>query len=170
MSIPGVPSGLRRQILAAFINRLQTAPLLGNNRAVKTWLVWDGKTPVADPTTDAMPAVQVRLIGGPVKRLASTRVPGHPMTYANESHPSILIDAWVAGNDQGDLADLADLIYRSLAPQDDSERSLLERQFRDAGIKDWQLSREILPMSAEGFSLEQIMGSGSYELTLHFNS
>lgn len=170
MAIKGVPKGLRRQVRDAFVRALEVDPTLANNRAIKTWLTWDGADTVSEPTVDQYPACQVRMLGGPVRRLASTRRPGAAMTHTDESRVSMLIDVWTAGTDEGDLMDIADLIYAALAPQDPGARAELNEQFRRAGIKDWQLAREILPGSAESFALEGIWGQGSYELTIQFYS
>jgi hypothetical protein len=170
MSIPGVPRGLRRQVRDAFVNALRSDPRLANNRVIKTWLLWDGQSPIADPTDAAMPGIQIRLLGGPVKRLASTRAPGAAMRHTDQSTLTILIDLWTAGTDQGDLSDLSDLIYSAIHPQDPGPRAELQEKFKQAGIKDWQLAREILPLSAEGFSQQAVMGQGSYNLTVQFYS
>jgi hypothetical protein len=170
MSIPGVPKGLRRQVLAAFINALRSDPKLANNRVIKTWMTWNGSDPIVDPSEAAMPGIQIRLLGGPVRRLTTTRAPRKPMSHGDESELTVLIDLWTAGTDQGDLSDLADLIYSALAPQDMDARAELAERFRVAGIKDWQLKREILPMSAESFGQIAVVGQGSYELTLQFFS
>lgn len=168
--IDGVPKGLDRQVMVAFVAALRTNPVLANNRVIKTWLLWDGKGPVAPPTIAQMPAIQIRMVSGSVKRLAGTRAPGKPMSHVDESHPSILIDLWTPGNDQFDIADLSRLIYAALAPQDLEPRAQLQDQFRKAGIRDWQLTRQILPTSQESFSQEAIAASGSYELTVIYNS
>jgi hypothetical protein len=164
--IPGVPRGVRRQVLDAVVNQLRTHPTLANRRAIKTWALWNGKESIETPTVDAMPAIRVRLLSGPVRRLASTRLPGKPMTYANESHPVVLIDLWTAGTDQGDLADLADLVYQAMSPPDPGERAKMDDLFKQAGIKDCQLVREVLPASAESFTLDCVSGQGMYELTV----
>lgn len=170
MSIPGVPKGLRRQVRDAFINALRVDPKLANNRVIRTWLLWDGSAPIAEPTEAQMPAVVVRMLGGPVRRLSTTRGPGKPMTHVDESTLTILIDLYTAGTDEGDLCDIADLIYSALSPQGAGPRAELVEKFREAGIKDYQLVREILPLSAEGFSQVAIWGQGSYQLTLQFYS
>lgn len=168
--IPGVPKGLRRQVRDAFVLALQTDPKLANNRVIKTWLLWDGKSPLAEPTDDQLPAIQIRMLGGTVRRLATTRGPGKPMSHVDESTPTMLIDLWTKGTDEGDLADVAELVYAALNPQEDGPRAQIQEKFRQAGIKDWQLAREILPTSAESFSLAGISGQGSYTLTVQFFS
>lgn len=171
MSIPGVPKGIRRAVKDAFVAGLETSPLLANGRAVKTWITWDGADKVlGDPPVDAMPAVQIRMLGGPSERIASARAPGQPMKFASKSKISMIVDLWVRGNDAGDLADVADLIYQALAPRDDDARTALNTRFRQAGIKDIELTREILPASAESYSRESIWGQGTYDLTVFFNS
>jgi hypothetical protein len=166
MPIPGVPRGVRRQVLDAVVNQLRTHPTLANRRAIKTWVIWNGKESIGTPAVDAMPAIQVRLLSGPVKRAAGSRLPGRAMTYINESNPIILIDLWTAGTDQGDLSDLADLVGQALNPADPGERAKTDDLFKQAGIKDCQLTREILPASAESFTLEYVSGQGTYELTV----
>ena len=166
MPITGVPSGLRRQVKEAFVAALQTSPVLANKRAIKTWLVWDGKSPIADVTEDMCPACEVRMLGGSVGRKATARGPGQPMKWLNESKFTVLIDLHTKGTDAGDLCDLADLIYSALAPQDDDQRTNRNELFRRAGIKDCQLTREILPGSAESYTQDGISGQGSYTLTV----
>jgi hypothetical protein len=166
MPIPGIPKGLRRQVKECFVAALETNPLLANRRAVKTWLTWDGRDPVAEPTVDQLPACQVRLIGGTVERKATTRAPGTPMSYFNESRITVVIDLWTAGTDAGDLMDLGDLIVRALAPQDPDARTALNERFRINGIKDCQLIKELLPSSGESYTLASVSGQGAYVLTV----
>jgi hypothetical protein len=170
MAIPGVSKGLRRQVLAAFVNALKTSPLLANKRAIKTWLVWDGVASISEPTVDMMPACQVRLFSGPIVRKASTRLPGRPMTHIDVSSPVILIDLWTKGTDQGDLADVADLVYQALSPSDPLAYGELAEEFKQAGIADWQPTREIAPISEESFGQGSVAGQGAYQLTVFFNN
>ncbi len=167
--IKGLKRGVHRQVLGAFLAQLQGHPYFANNRVVKTWITWDGKTPVAEPTTDMMPAVMLRMVGSPAKRLTSQRRPGGPMLYAIQTNPQVFLDCWTPGTDQSDLADLGDLIFDALFPQDPAERAALEKRFRLAGIHDWDPKRLILPLSAESFDLSFVAGSGSIELILHLS-
>jgi hypothetical protein len=168
--IPGVPKGLRRQVRDAFVLALRIDPKLANSRVIKTWIIWDGSAPIADPTEAQMPAIVVRMLGGPVRRLSTKRGPGMPMSHIDESTLTMLIDLYTAGTDEGDLADVADLVYLALSPQADGPRAEIDEKFREAGIKDYQLMREILPMSAESFAQTAIWGQGSYDLKLQFFS
>jgi len=168
--IPGVPGGFHRSALAAFAAQLMNHPRFANRRIVKTWTLWDGRSPVAPPAVAAMPAAQVRMISGPVVRLASARRPGGPMLSVSESRPTIIIDLFTAGTDQGDLSDVADLMIDALFPQDPAERSALDARFRVAGIRDYKLTREILPGSGESFDDAFVGGQGAVELTLQFNT
>jgi hypothetical protein len=170
MAIPGVPKGLRRQVLAGFVAALKTSPKLANKHAVKTWLLWDGSSPVAEPTVDMMPACRVRMLSGPIARKASTRLPGRPMTHVDVSSPMILIDLWTRGTDQGDLSDLADLIYQALAPADPLAYGELQDRMKAAGIADWQPTREIAPVSEESFGQQSVSGQGAYQLTVFFTN
>jgi hypothetical protein len=167
VSISGIPPSVNRRVLEAVIAQLQGYPALANRRVVKTWLLWDGKADIAPPSEAALPASMIRLISGPTRRIAGARAPGQPMQNINESRPQIMVDLWTAGTDQGDLADVAGVIMTALAPQDAGERTSMNERFRRAGIKDIQLVREILPLSAESFDSAGIWGSGTYELTVH---
>ncbi len=167
MPIKGVPLSLTHQVLDAFLGQLRNHPLLANGRAVKTWITWDGQGPINPPPESEMPACQVWLLGGPVRRLCSARAPGGPMMGISESKLQVVIDLYTPGTDQRDLADVAALIDRALAPRDHRERAALGDRFRRAGIKDWRKTREILPGSAESFAQLAIAGQGAYELTVH---
>ena len=160
--IKGVPKGLRRKVKETFVAALMTSPGLANDRVFKKWITWDSERRDVSPPT-VFPAIQVLMLGGPVERQASTRMPGQPMTYVNKSIFTVVIGIWAAGTDAGDVCDLADLVYAALDPRDPDARAALQARFKDAGIKDWQLSREILPASAEAFALESCLGTGAYQ-------
>jgi hypothetical protein len=170
MSIPGVPRGLRRQVRDAFVLALQIDPKLANNRVIKTWLTWNGTDTVSEITDDMLPACQIRMLGGEVRRVAQAAGPGHSRKHLDESTITMMIELYTAGTDAGDQADVADLIYAALAPQGDLPRAELAMKFNAAGIKRCQLTREILPASAESFSLAGVAGQGSYQLTVEFSS
>jgi hypothetical protein len=168
--IPGIPKGVRRGVLDAFVNALKTSPKLANKHSVKTWIVWDGSASISEPTVDMMPACQIRMLSGPIVRKASRRLPGAAMTHIDVSSPTILIDLWTKGTDQGDLADLAGAIYQALSPADSGAYGEVSEKFKQAGITDWQPTREIAPVSEESFSQESVSGQGAYQLTVFFNN
>lgn len=168
MAIPGVPRGVHRSILAAIVAALRTDPILANSRTIRTWAIWDGSGPVAWPPASGMlPAAQIRLLGGPSRRLAGTRAPGRgqPMTYVNECKCNLIVDLAVGGTDQSDLSDLGAAVAAALNPGEPARRFALEARFRDAGIKDWQQTRAILPAAADSFADDGITGQGTWELT-----
>lgn len=164
--IQGVPKNYRSAALAAFVRELRDAPTFANNRIIKTWLTWSTAAPMPDPPVSKMPACQVRWIGGEAKRIASTRVPGGAATSATEIRPTIAIELWTPGCDQADALDLADLIYDTLAPQDQTARKALQTRLGAVGIRDWRLAREIAPPSLDSFGTTQIYSAGAYELTI----
>jgi hypothetical protein len=165
--IKGLPAGIRRKVIETFVSALRDSPTFANGRVVKTWNTWDGR-PQDFGATGAMPAVQVRLVGGEVKRISSARGIGGPMQALVESRPTIVLDVALPGTDQGDVCDLADAIHQVLFPQDPQARAALNARFKDAGIKDWQCVRDVLPASAESFGAAAIHGQGVFELTCFF--
>ena len=168
--IPGVPIGPRKRAFLAFARELQGHPALANNRVIKTWRLADGRGSLAPPVADNMPVAQLRMMAGPVRRIASTRRVGGAATYAIQSEPTIGIELWTKGTDAGDAQDLGDLIHAVLAPQDDQDRKALQARLGAVGIRDWHLEREILPPGPEAFGESSVHAAGSYRLTLILNS
>ena len=168
--IAGVPKGTFRTAFECLASHLYTHPFFANKRIIQAWLTWNAATAPAPPPTTQMPAVQLRLLGGEMGRMASTRPVSGASTSASKVRLSILIDLWVKGGDQGDVADLGERIFDALFPQDRATRLALEKKFAAAGIRDWQMTRPILPPSAECFGDVSILASGSLDLTIHINS
>jgi hypothetical protein len=172
MSIPGIPAGTHRQVLQAFLRELQSSRAFGNGRGVKTWIVWNGRATVVPPSVDVMPACQLTLLSGPVRRLATGRRVGGPMLYTVVSEPTLQVDLWTRGTDQGDLADLADALTGALGPQAEADRTGLEVRLAAAGVRDWELVRDILPAddSPAFLSQEFTRGRGAYRLKIQLYS
>lgn len=172
MSIPGIPTGPHRQVLQAFLRELQTSRAFANGRGVKTWIAFNGKASVVPPSTDVMPACQLTLLSGPVHRLASNRRAGGSMLYTVVSEPVLQVDLWAPGTDQGDLSDLADALMGALSPQVEADRKALEVRLGAVGVRDWELTRSILPADESPAFLSEAFtrGRGSYKLKIQIAS
>lgn len=168
--IKGVPCGVRKKVKDTFVSALETNLALANNRVIRTWITWDGddKTVNDPPPVDMMPAVQIRIVGGPSKRICSAAAPGQARKFVAASTLTAVIDLYTKGPDAGDSASIADLIVQALAPQEANPRTALNERFREAGIKRCVLVREIMPAAAESFSLESVHAQGAYDLIVQF--
>lgn len=164
--IPGLIRGPRSQAFFTLVDVIRGDKTFANNRVVKTWFVQ--RSPNIPLSTDMMPAVSLRIVGGEIERLATqAETLSGIATVDIQTTPSLVIETYVAGSDVGDAMDLYDAIDCALFPADPDRRAALNDKLQNVGVSDVQPMRDVMPETLADYDGKCIRSVGMYRITLN---